>query len=298
MSHATAPHFLVQAPGGPLAVQRWGQPDHPVIVLVHGYPDNRRKWDAVAQLLSDQYQVIAYDVRGAGDSFKPTGRANYRLDQLTQDFTAVINAVSPRHPVHLVGHDWGSVQGWEFVTEPALKGRIASFTSCSGPSLDHFGHWLQDRLRRPTLSNLAQAGHQMLKSWYVYLFQLPWVPEALWHLGLGRNWPQVMRWLESVDIAPRATQTSDGTHGVNLYRANVLQRTLSPRLRYAHAPVQVLVPMKDRFISPALTRELSRWVPQLTRVEIDAGHWVSIQQPALFAGRVRAFIESLTERHH
>ena len=293
MSHPPAPHFLVQAPGGLIAVQRWGALDKPIIMLVHGYPDNRSKWDAVARLLSEQYQVIAYDVRGAGDSFKPKRRADYQLDRLTEDFTAVLNAVSPRDPVHLAAHDWGSVQSWEFVTEPALKGRIASFTSCSGPSLDHFGHWMQERLRHPSLSNLGQLGLQLLKSWYVVLFQLPVMPEAIWHGGMGRHWPRVMRLLEEVEIHPRATQASDGAHGVGLYRANVLARMFSPRLRYAHAPVQVLVPMKDRFVSPSLTSNLSRWVPQLTRVEVDAGHWVTIQQPALFANAVLDHIHSL-----
>lgn len=285
--------FEIAGPHGPLAVQRWGDVSRPVVVLVHGYPDNRSKWEAIAQRLCDGYQVIAYDVRGAGDSFKPTRRADYRLEYLTADFTAVIQAVSPDRPVHLVAHDWGSIQSWDFVTEPALKGRIASFTSCSGPCLDHLGHWLRDRLRRPTPSNLGQLGMQMIKSWYVYMFQLPLLPEALWRVAVGPNWPRLMRLLEGTEIKPRATQTSDGIHGVGLYRANIFQHMLRPRLRYAHAPVQVLVPTKDRFVSPWLSTDLGRWVPQLTRHEINAGHWVTLQRPELFSQHVRVFIDNI-----
>lgn len=284
---------LIAGPDGPLAVHSWGQPGRPVIVLVHGYPDNSSNWAGIAPLLADDFHVIAYDVRGAGSSFKPTRRRDYRLAHLTADFTAVIKAVSPDQPVHLVAHDWGSVQSWEFVTEPALKGRIASFTSCSGPCLDHFGHWIRDRLRRPTPTHLGQLSLQMLKSWYVYLFQLPLLPEALWRSLIGPNWPGLMRVLEATRIEPRPTQTSDGVHGVGLYRANVFQRLMRPGQRHAHAPVQVLVPTQDHFISPSLSTDLSRWVPQLTRREIPAGHWVTIKQPELFSQHVRTFIGSV-----
>lgn len=286
--------FFVQSPGGRLAAKRWGTLGKPTIVLVHGYPDNSSKWDAVARLLADDFDVVAYDVRGAGDSFVPAKVADYQLAHLTADFTAVIDAVSPDRPVHLVAHDWGSVQSWEFATEPALKGRIASYTSCSGPSLDHVGFWLRDRLRHPSLSGLGQLSLQGLKSWYVYFFQLPWLPEALWRGVLGRHWPSLMRALEGTHIEPRASQTEDGANGVNLYRANIFQRFTRPRERHAHAPVQLLVATKDHFVSPALTSDLERWVPDLTRREVKAGHWITIKHPDLFATAVREFIAETT----
>jgi pimeloyl-ACP methyl ester carboxylesterase len=287
-------HSFVQAPGGRLAVSSWGSPAQPTIVLVHGYPDNRSKWAPVVAHLGD-FHVVAYDVRGAGDSFVPADKADYRLAQLTEDFTAVINAVSPDRPVHLVAHDWGSIQSWEFVTEPALAGRIASYTSCSGPCLDHVSHWLRDQVRQPTVSGLLRAGGQALKSWYVYFFHLPWAPEALWRGVLGKHWPGMMRLLESTHIAPRATQAQDGANGVNLYRANMWQCMWHPRQRFAHAPVHLLVPTQDHFVSPALTANLSRWVPQLTRREVKAGHWITIKQPELFAAAVQSFIGSLAK---
>jgi len=291
MSPIPTEHFFVQGPDGALAVQRWGAKDRPVIVLVHGYPDNRSKWDAVALLLSRRFQVIAYDVRGAGASIKPKRKQDYTLARLTADFTAVINAVSPTQPVHLVAHDWGSVQSWEFVTEPALKGRIASYTSCSGPCLDHVGHWMRDRLRRPTPRGLLQMGVQLIKSWYVYFFHLPFLPELLWRHVSGPHWPTLMRWLEGVHIQPRPTQADDGAFGVNLYRANFVTCLFKPRERVAHAPVQVLVATRDHFVSPALSENLGRWVPNLTRQEIDAGHWVTVQQPERFAKAVLSFID-------
>lgn len=290
MSTSSVSTFSVQGPDGTLAVRQWGQPGRPVVLCVHGYPDNSSKWEAVASLLADDFHVVAYDVRGAGQSFKPGNTAAYALPRLTEDFRAVIDAVSPDAPVHLVGHDWGSVQCWEFVTDASLTGRIASYTSCSGPCLDHVGHWMRDRLRHPSARGLGQVAMQLVKSWYVYLFHLPWVPELLWRGVFGRHWHLFMRWLERTPVARRAGQTEDGMHGVNLYRANFLPRLLRPGLRVAHAPVQILVPTGDHFVSPALSEDLGRWAPRLRRRELDAGHWVTLKQPALFAQAVREFI--------
>lgn len=290
MHTPSAEHLTVQGPDGPLAVTRWGARHLPVVVLVHGYPDNRHKWDAVASLLASRFQVVAYDVRGAGDSFRPRQVQAYRLPRLTADFTAIVNALSPDQPVHLVTHDWGSVQGWEFATEPDLQGRIASFTSCSGPCLDHMGHWMRERLRRPSARSLWQLAVQLLKSWYVYLFHLPWLPERMWRHLTGPHWPRLMRWLEGVHIEARPTQAEDGACGVNLYRANVLPCLARPRERVATMPVQVIVPLRDHFVSPALSEQLQRWAPRLVRREIDAGHWVTVDKPALFAETVLDFI--------
>lgn len=283
--------FTVRGPDGELAVTTWGDASLPVIVFVHGYPDNSSKWEDVAQQLCDDFFVVAYDVRGAGRSFTPAGGPGaYKLDRLCADFTAVIDAVSPQRPVHLVAHDWGSIQAWEFATEPALAGRLLSYTTASGPCLDHVGHWMRDRIARPTPGNLWQVLKQLVKSWYIYLFHLPWLPEALWRGVLGRHWHQVLRLLESTSVPPREGQAHDGANGVNLYRANMLPRLFGPRARHAHAPVQVLALMKDNYVNPALTENLGRWVPELWRREVQGGHWLSLKNPALFAGLVREFV--------
>jgi len=286
----------VNGPDGTLALRRWGTPGRPVIVMVHGYPDHSATWDAIAPLLADAFDVVAYDVRGAGDSFTPKARADYKLARLTEDFRAVVDAVSPDRPVHLVAHDWGSLQGWEFVTEPTLAGRIASYTSCSGPCLDHVGHWMRDRLKRPTPRHLAEFFKQNLKSWYIGFFHLPLLPELAWKALLGRHWPRLMQLLERTQVAPHASQTRNGVNGIQLYRANMLPRLLRPRERVAHAPVHLIVPLHDRFVSPMLSADLSRWVSELTRHEVAAGHWITAQQPALFAGQVRGFVKRIERR--
>jgi len=156
-------HFAVQSGPVRLAATAWGDPAQPVVVLVHGYPDNSHVWHGVAQALAGRFRVVAYDVRGAGASDVPADMVDYRLERLADDFIAVVDAVSPDRPVHLVGHDWGSIQGWEFVTDPRLYGRIASFTSCSGPCLDHAARALREPPR-----HWGATLRQALASWFPY----------------------------------------------------------------------------------------------------------------------------------
>ncbi|MBK5153346.1 SDR family oxidoreductase [Burkholderia sp. R-69608] len=283
--------FTVNSGDVTLAAKAWGDPARPTVVLVHGYPDNSEVWDALAALLAHDFHVIAYDVRGAGQSSAPKGTAAYRLGKLTDDFIAVIDAVSPNRAVHLVAHDWGSIQGWEFVTEERLRGRIASYTSCSGPCLDHVAYWIRARLLRPTPRSIGKLLGQLVRSWYVLLFHLPVLPGLTWRMWLGRAWPRVLRRVEKTQIAPRPTQTRDGVRGVSLYRANFIRCLFTPRKRYAHAPVQVIVPTLDKYVSPALSEDLSRWVQKYWRRELTARHWLPVTHPEQMARMVRELVD-------
>jgi pimeloyl-ACP methyl ester carboxylesterase len=286
---------MIEADGVRLAYTSWGRPGQPTIVLVHGYPDCSEVWWPLVQYLAKDFHVVAYDVRGAGQSDRPKAREAYQLHHLMNDFKAVIDHVSPNRPVHVVAHDWGSVQSWESVTEPALKGRIASFTTCSGPSLDHTGHWLRSRVQQRSGKRWLQLIKQSLKSWYIYFFHLPLLPEALWYLVAGRTFHWTLRLFDGIKVPPRPGQAADGAMGVNLYRANVLPCLRSPRERHAHAPVQLLIPRQDPFVGKDLHEDLDQWVDVLWRREFDAGHWMPLSHPRDMAGAVRRFVR-FTER--
>ena len=280
-----------------IALQRWGDPRRPVLVMVHGYPDDRSIWAPMAHLLADEFHVVAYDVRGAGGSGKPWRQHHYRLGELSADLRAVIDHVSPDRAVHVIAHDWGSVQSWESVTDPSFKGRIASYTSCSGPCLDHMGHWVKRRLSAPSWTNTAALSRQLLKSWYVYLFHIPLLPELLWGMLFGPAFATLLRLMEGIRTEGRANQTGDAVRGMRLYRANVFSRLWGPRERHAMAPVQLLIPLHDRFISPALYDDLHLWVPDLTRHTFQAGHWLPLSHPGEMAGAVRRFVRQTESSH-
>ncbi len=289
----------VRTGGVELCVAESGDPERPAVVLVHGYPDSKEVWSRVAPRLAERFHVVAYDVRGHGGSTAPRPlRGGFTLEKLTDDFLAVVEAVSPHRPVHLVGHDWGSVQGWEFVTAPRARERILSFTSVSGPSLDHFGHWIKSRVSRPTPRRAGHLLGQGVRSWYVYALHTPVLPELAWRGPLGRYWPRLLERMERApgDGYPTASLPSDAAHGAWLYRDNVRSRLGDPRPdAYAHVPVQLVTPLGDRFLSPRLHDGLEQWAPRLTRRTLSSGHWVPRSRPDQLATWIADFVTSVED---
>jgi pimeloyl-ACP methyl ester carboxylesterase len=279
------PRFVTAPDGVRLAVFTSGDPGKTPVLLVHGYPDTHRVWDRVADALAAGHFVIRYDVRGAGASGRPEGRTAYRLDRLADDLFAVLDAVSPDRPVHVTGHDWGSIQAWEAVTGPRAPGRIASFTTISGPCLDHAGFWFHDRLTRPSPGGLARCAGQAVRSWYIWAFQIPVLAPLMWRLWLARAWPYLLRRLEGVtprDGHPASTLADDAVAGISLYRANIRARLRRPRPRSAPVPVQLLTVTADHYVSPALAgSDLDRWAPVLLRRTVHGTHWSILEGPAV-----------------
>ncbi|MFF0343290.1 alpha/beta fold hydrolase [Kribbella sp. NPDC004875] len=261
--------------GTRVAVYDYGNSGAPVLICVHGYPDNASLWEPVAERLAEDFHVITYDVRGAGSSDQPSDTASYHLDRLQDDFRAVIDSVSPDQPVHVLAHDWGSIQSWHFVTDPALQHRIASFVSISGPSLDHAGHFL----RRSGRAALRQLVH----SWYIFYFHLPWLPELGWRKGWAHR---VFSRLEQQDAQDKRLM-GDYLNGLKLYRANVLPRLIRPGQRRTGVPVLAVSPDGDPFVTTPLQVDVARWAPNLTVEVVRGGHWMPRNDPGLVAELVR-----------
>ncbi|GAA2820567.1 SDR family oxidoreductase [Kitasatospora sp. CM 4170] len=283
----------VHSGGLPLAVFEEGDPAGPTVLLVHGYPDTHAVWDDVAADLARDHHVVRYDVRGAGESGVPAAREGYRLEQLAADLFAVADVVSPDRPVHVVAHDWGSLQSWEAVTAPGAEQRLASYTTMSGPCLDHMGHWLRHRLRRPTPRHLGQLLSQGVHSWYITAFHLPYLAPGLWRLGLARAWPRVLRDLEEVTPRPghpQPTLRRDAVRGIELYRANMRPALRNPRERPTEVPVQLITLTKDHYVGAFLSEGLERWAPRLTRRSLHATHWSALlEKGSTVAAMVREF---------
>ena len=273
------------------------------VLLVHGYPDDHTVWNPVADLLADRFHVITYDVRGAGGSTAPSNVDDYRFDKLSGDVAAVLDGCLDAQPdgrgrtrrVHLVGHDWGSIQGWHFVCDDSLQidgvSRFASFTSISGPHLDAVGEFFHRRGPRPP--SILTVINQATRSWYVGVFQLPWLAPAFWRADFSRrSWPKVLSAVEGVpaellpdDDAITRTQ-ANGANGVNLYRANMMSPIMDPEPAHTKVPVQVLVPIRDRYVSPALAIASASIGDDVSFVPVDGGHWLPLTQPALVAALV------------
>lgn len=290
----------IQTDDGHLHVERSGPESAPLVLLVHGFPDSHVVWDGVAERLAADHHVVRYDVRGAGGSSAPADRSGYRMSCLVSDLAAVLEEVAPDgRPVHLVGHDWGSIQGWGALgREPQdarLTGRIASFTTISGPGLDQYGHFVRTGLRR---GRVLTVGRQLASSWYAMAFQLPRVPELVL-TRLGGPIGNLLAAREGLDRAEGGRHWAvglgrDAVNGVNLYRANGLRFVREPTP--TDVPVQLVVPTKDAFLSPALYADLEAFAPDLRRMEVVAGHWVVRTQPDVVADAVRSFVADVEAR--
>jgi pimeloyl-ACP methyl ester carboxylesterase len=213
---------------------------------------------------------------------------------------AVIAEVSPDLPVHLVGHDWGSIQGWEAVSSELLAGRIASFTSISGPPLEHAAMWARKHRTRQ-VADLRLAIRQAAHSWYIALFHLPLLPELV-TIGarVQRALSDALHQPGRFPDAPRRPSTlgCDFAHGLGLYRANVRQRFRHPMMKFTEVPVQIIVPTSDRYVTPPLLDGLETWSSLVWRRDADAGHWIIRTHPeqvAKWVGDVIEFVENGAE---
>jgi short-subunit dehydrogenase/pimeloyl-ACP methyl ester carboxylesterase len=291
--------IVTASDGVTLAVHRYTEIDplRPTILAIHGWPDNHHVWDGVADQFSERYpgryNFVAYDVRGAGESSCPASRSGYRFAQLVSDIGAVIDSLGVGQ-VHLLAHDWGSMQAWVAVTDDSMMGKIGSFTSISGPHLKYAGRFLRSA-RTPR--RVAEVARQLVGSSYILLFLCPVVPEMAFRSGLLVKVVEAFERIGGSSIRSQrpAAQRSIGDYvnGLNLYRKNLLASVMSPgsQLPRTTVAVQVLVPRKDIFVTPALQRSTCA-IPHRGRIiPIEGGHWVVASRPDVVARLTREWVD-------
>jgi len=298
-SAAAAPTAVTVSDGVELVVHAYTEIDtrRPTILAIHGYPDNHQVWNPTAERLAHRYNFVAFDVRGAGESGRPADRSGYRLPRLVSDVGAVIDSLEVDE-VHLLAHDWGSIQGWAAVTDDSVRGRIASFTSISGPHLNYAGRFLRSAR---TTREMADVAKQFLASGYIWFFLCPGAPEVAIR---SRLVGKVFAAVERIGRPSTPTQRGDSyrsmddyLNGLNLYRANMPAPILAPpaQLPQTTVPVQVLVARRDYFVSPALQR-FTGSIPAGGRVvPIEGGHWVVTSHPDVVARCTSEWVDRVVE---
>jgi epoxide hydrolase 4 len=143
----------------------------PLVVFLHGFPESWYSWRHQLAALAPHFRVVAPDLRGYGESDKPAGVQAYAVSELIADVAGLIEAFGERDAV-IVAHDWGGAIAWQLAMDrPTLVRRLVVM-NC--PHLALFQR------------HLRENPQQLLKSWYMFFFQIPWLPETL--LGLGHAW--------------------------------------------------------------------------------------------------------------
>jgi NAD(P)-dependent dehydrogenase (short-subunit alcohol dehydrogenase family)/pimeloyl-ACP methyl ester carboxylesterase len=222
----------------------------------------------------------------------------YRTACYADDFAAVIDAVAPGEPVHVLAHDWGSAGMWEYLSRPGASDRVASFTSVSGPSAAHLSHYIIGSLMRPYRPRqFLRALSQFLSFAYMGFLSIPVVgPLAV----RGLIAEGVRQMLIVRDGIPREklhhseTYKKDAANSLKVYGANYFRSVTAGRTdHYVDVPVQVIVNTRDQFVRPYVYDDLHRWVPRLWRRDIRAGHWSPMSHSQVLAASVAEFVDFL-----
>jgi pimeloyl-ACP methyl ester carboxylesterase len=250
----------------------------PLVVLLHGFPEFWYSWRfQIPALAAAGFRVVAPDMRGYNLSSKPAGVSSYDSDRLAADVRDLV-LERGAESAHLVGHDWGAGVAWATaMTHPEAVERLAVL------NLPHPRQLLHG-LQRP---------RQMLMSWYMFFFQLPWLPERL---ARARRWGYFRgAWLGTAGRADAFTATDirryieawsqpgASTATINYYRALIRQspRRAEARIAVVTAPTLVIFGERDRYLSKELAEPDRADVPNLERVVRlpEASHWVHHDEP-------------------
>lgn len=290
--------YFVPAGETAIWVSEWGHPDNPTLLFVHGFPDDHKVWSAVIEQLEQRYHILALDLRGAGSSTRPLDRSAYRISRVIPDFAAVIDFVVPGKKVHLIGHDWGSSLCWSFVSEPQYAARLASYTSLSGPHVGLLWHWINAQLRSARPAAIRKAIAQLSHSWYIFLFNIPKLPETLFSRLGTRIWPTAMKQggvPEQDDyLNHNAEEIKSVTlNTLELYRQNAFAPPPIPAPGSIRLPVQLILLQNDPFIRPYIFDGIERFAPNLTRRTLDANHWVPRSHPQQLAQLIDSYVQSI-----
>jgi NAD(P)-dependent dehydrogenase (short-subunit alcohol dehydrogenase family)/pimeloyl-ACP methyl ester carboxylesterase len=275
-----------------LLVHEEGDREAPTVLLLHGYPDTSAVWKPVVERLVERFHVVTYDIRGMGGSSAPPTADGYRMEFLLADLRAVIDAVSPERPVHLVGHDWGALQGWAAVFDPDVAPRIASYTSIGGVSQANLG----DLLRRMARRRPVTVARQALMSYYMAMMQVPVVPELMINAVGARTFPRTLR-RQGVPLDgdhPASTLVSDLRNGLNLYRKNMLGADRpAPPPEPTTVPVQIVIVTRDRYLNVEIAKAHSSLATTVWTRVLATTHWAQLTRPRLVARWVEEFADAV-----
>jgi pimeloyl-ACP methyl ester carboxylesterase len=268
-------HFV--RPGLRFDVVDSGPRDAPAVVLLHGFPQQPYGFEAVASRLNAAgLRTLTPSQRGYTRAARPIRRRDYRTAATAADVVALLDTAGLAQ-AHLVGHDWGGNQAWG--AAGWHSDRVTTLTVLSTP---HPAAFVQSLF----------TSKQGLLSWYMALFQLPTLPEALARRTLAKSLldnglPAVFadRYAEAM-AAPGAL-----TGALNWYRGIPLS------MRQPLGPIKV----PTSYVWGRHDFALSRRAVELTAdyvvgpyevVELDAGHWLPETEPDAVADAVLARVRS------
>lgn len=275
-------HRTIATNGIRLHAVEAGPEDGPLLVLLHGFPEFWYGWHKqIAPLAEVGFRVLAPDQRGYNTSDKPRGVRAYNLDLLALDVVGLIDEAG-REKAYVVAHDWGGMVGWWLGFKHAHRLERLAVLNAPHPAV------MERALRK--------SSAQRKRSWYMFFYQLPWLPERTLRKKDYRYLAKALQWTsrrgtftdEDVRIYKEAwSQPGALTTMLNWYRMMLWARPSRPPGSRVTVPTLMIWGTKDRFLGEELAQPSIDRCDQglLARIE-EATHWVQHEEP----GRVNALI--------
>ncbi|MBV1691020.1 alpha/beta fold hydrolase [Novosphingobium sp. G106] len=255
-----------------------GRAGNPMFVMLHGFPEFWWAWRyQITPLAEAGFHVVAPDLRGYNLSTAPQNVSAYGLEILAEDIVRLAEALGSER-FYLAGHDWGAVIGW--VVAACYPEQVMKAVLISGP---HPEAWVEQIYRSPA---------QLLRSWYVGFFQLPWLSERiLGAFNFARLKAALRRSAKENTFSSQKLKPYVGAWArpgalscmLAYYRAlrRPLKRLPSHQIK---TPVEVIWGNKDRFLGRGLMEaSLARCAAGPLTVIDDGTHWLHLEQPELIA---------------
>jgi pimeloyl-ACP methyl ester carboxylesterase len=247
----------------------------PLVLLLHGFPETSHAWRKQIPALATRFQVVAPDLRGYGRSDKPKGIAAYRTSVVADDIAGLIHAFGAER-AHVAGHDWGGAVAWAAaIQHPEVIDRLVAL-NCPHPAV----------MAKALRTNWSQ----LRKSWYIFAFQIPRIPEWAFRrngakvlkdtLRRSAKTPETFTEADLEEYASSFSAPGAATAAINYYRAAVRSRVPAGKIA---APTLLIWGEDDFALGIELTRGMDGLFEGEPRIEYVPGtsHWVMEERPEI-----------------
>ncbi|BCL34989.1 alpha/beta fold hydrolase [Nostoc sp. MS1] len=257
----------------------------PLMLMLHGFPECWYSWRHQIPVFAQHFQVVAVDLRGYNDSDKPKEQSAYVMDEFIKDIEGLIRGLGHEKCI-LVGHDWGGAIAWSFAyAHPNMVERLIIL------NLPHPAKFSQ---------GLFQP-QQLLRSSYIFLFQLPGIPELLLQSGDYQIIPKTIQGTafnkdafnqQDLDVYQKSAAKPGALTAMLNYYRNVFSHSLFNRTwGILDVPTLMIWGENDTALGKELTYGTENYVKNLEIKYIPAcGHWVQQEKPELVNQYIREFL--------
>ncbi|XP_041460825.1 epoxide hydrolase 4-like [Lytechinus variegatus] len=250
------------------------------MLFLHGFPECWYSWRHQIRAFNKDYHCVAIDMRGVGESDGPPGKMSYTCDLITGDVCELIHVLGHETCI-LIGHDWGGLIGWKFAAQyPEM---VDKYIAMNIPHPDRFNELVS--LYLP----------QIIKSWYIFFFQMPWFPERGVQMGDYNMINEECKHGETTDEDIEAFKYSISRPGrlhtfMNYYRNELT--LIFTKTGVVKTPTLLIWGTGDDYLHTRLSYNTEKFCLNLKVERIQGGnHFIQQEQPDLVNQLMKKYLE-------